>query len=185
MILPFSHDARMPGKQDALAIVDGACPVFSIHGSVTVPLPVPVDPVIAPLIKRVSPVINAAKVCYTVIKSIAVDVVYDLWLLPATKKVANTVSKILLSVEADAPVFTGSADRPGNVASLSSSVASQPSKVARFRVVRQDISNRVGYKFCSHAESLLSVVRGLTVGAVSTPILSKNTCNLNMRLLNG
>ena len=177
MIRSLSHYAMKPGKQDALATVnnvlpfvarvDSAIPVRAVGGGLLAGFPVNAySPV---LIEKVLRLRDVAKVGYSVIRLVAVDVINNLRRLTVNKKPGKAMSKVSAPAYANAGVAIRAGLCDGNVAGAG--------KQPRFRVVRQDISNRVGYKFCSHAESLLSVVRGSVVGATDTPILSQGVAN--------
>ena len=177
MILPFGHDARMPGKQDALAVVEPAPLVLSHDSGVAVSLAVPNDPVRLSAVEVIGTRVNAAKVRYAVIKSIVIDVVDYVGLFAVIEKPREAVRKIAAAINVDAEVFTGARQRAGNVASFPGPVAGKPGQSARFRVVGENVADRIWYKFCSHLKSPLDLVRGLTAATVSAPILTRESNN--------
>ena len=126
-------------------------------------------------------VIDVAKVAKSVVQAIAVDVVDFFRLLVVGKKPRNPVRVIMGALVTDSHVFPAATAIPYLACGVAHSDAAvrllEPSKEPRFRVVGENIADRIWYKFCSHAESPLSVVRGLTVGAVSAPILTRESNN--------
>ena len=144
MISTFSHDAMIPGKQYALAVVKPAPLVFRHDSGVPVSLAVPYNPVRLSAVEVIGAVVDAAKVGYAVIKSIMVDVVDHLGLLAVIEKPSKTVRKIAASTDVHAEILASPRQRAGNVARFSGPVAVSPSKGASVRVVINDISNRIG-----------------------------------------
>jgi len=194
MICSLSHDARMPGKQDALAPVQmlaaircnsTAIPVFPA-AALFDRKPFPANAARNRFVKAVSSVVYVAKVAQPVIRSVMVDVINYFWLFVVGKKPSKSMCKPFLFAQCNTEIAVGMPVRVDSITRLNAVGSCHlPRKQSRFRIVIKDITDRVWNNLCSHFESPLNLVRGLTVGAVSTPILSKNTCNLNMRLLNG
>ena len=174
MICSLSHDARMPRQQDVVAGVNN---FGSVRCKNLVSDLAPVNAHAAPLVKAVQHVIDIAKVGYSVVCAVMVDMVNDIRLFAVNKKPSKAVSGEVCAVDPDLDVAEALLQRAGNSSDLGFVVVVNPGEHARFRVVGENIANRVWYKFCSHAESLLSVVRGLTVGAVSAPILTRESNN--------
>jgi hypothetical protein len=117
--------------------------------------------------------VRRAKVAPFVVASAVINMVNHFWrLLSGHKKVSNAVRKITFAL----PLYFyvpliiwGSCYR----SSLASALRKFPNKIARIWTVLQDFTDRFGYKFRSHVESPLSVVRGLVTAITSTPILTQ------------
>ena len=176
MICSLSHDAPMPSKQDAIAGVDLSVCVIGDDVGVSapaLPLVIPSNTTRLLSVSHVVAAIGRAKMFQSVIGGVMVKVV-NLWrLLVMGKEPRKAVTRVLSAFVPNAPISLA-VKRASNVTSLDvSGRANKPSKHARFRVVRQDISDRFGYKFRSHVELPLSVVRGAVVGATVAPILTR------------
>ena len=150
-----SHIAMEMGQQDALAGVM----ILSAKGNN--PFLLGFDPVYASLaaVQFVCGVADVAKIAKTVIRAVTVDVVDYLRLLAVGKKPCKSVDKIGLIVDSNSQV------------SIALFIDFATRYFACVGVVLNDIAHRIRNNFDSHAESPLSVVRGLVVGATSTPIL--------------
>ena len=188
VIRSLSHDAMEVRQQDALAVVQFSPSVFGNNAEVRVFSPAlrlsdpsPANAGFAPSVEAVHRAGGIPDFGQSVVMRRVMDAVNLNWLLAMGNKVGNAVRKIFCSAVSQIAVSIFSE----RASLLAGSLSFSPSENARFRVVRQDISDRVGYKFRSHLKSPLHLVRGSVVGATDAPILSKNTCNLNMGLLNG
>jgi hypothetical protein len=179
MIRSLSHDAMMPSKQDALAAVEvlrlvcGAPSTgiaFAGYGTF------PVYSAIAP-VKLILADSNASKVCDSVVRPVAVDVVNYRWLLSVMEKPAKSMCKIVCALIPDSKVavrLKATSDGP----SLDRPSGNCPSQISRVGIVIKDIAYRIGYKFHSHIAPLCVVVRGAVVGATVTPILPQITSRM-------
>jgi len=94
-------------------------------------------------------------------------------LLAGHQKPSNTVAFKNLPFVFDAPIafFASTASNAANYGAAMR--LGLPDKIARFGAVFNYITDRIGYKSRSHAESPLSVVRGLVAPTASTPTLSQ------------
>ena len=172
MIFPFRHDARMPGKQDALAHVDNVLPFVARADSAVLVRPVcrslpkgfPVDTALAFLVQKVLRLRDVAEVGYSIIRLLAVDVVNRVWSLTMNKEPSKSMSEILAPFDADTGVSV--------TAGICNGGASFTREQSSIGIVAKDIADRIRYKFRSHSELLLSVVRGAVVGATVAPILT-------------
>ena len=171
MIFPFRHDARMPSKQDALTGVDQLAPVSRLHTS-TAPLLGPLDSYPPVLVKPIQHVIDVAKVGYSIISAVMVDVINDVRLFAMHKEPSEAMSGKTCAVKANPDVPKALGLGASHLANLGSMVVISPRKHARIGIVAKDIADRIRYKFCSHVELPLSVVRGAVVGATVAPILT-------------
>ena len=168
MICTFSHDAMEVGKQDAFAEVQ-RLDIYSprIHAPATVTPPA--NTVGVASVTEVCAARYAAKIAQSVVCAVMVDVVNIIRLLSVGHKPRDPVSLILDAVVPDGNVAViGFASGNSTRASFSADVY-RPAKHSRIGIVIKDITNRVWNNLCSHFELPLNLVRGLTVGAVSTP----------------
>lgn len=186
MILPFSHDARMPGQQDVLAGVEVFAPVFGSN----VPGAFPAPPKNTPRLSLVSEVYgfsDGVQVRNRIVRFIKVNVMNVILaginsIMEIPGKAVRVVSIAFVS---DANV-AGALKGAGRVAGLDVSAATNsPRKEPRFRVVGENIADRIWYKFCSHLKLPLHLVRGSVVGATDAPILRQIAYKLNIGGLNG
>ena len=115
--------------------------------------------------------IDIAKIAQSVIKRIAVDVVDNVRLLVVSKKPSNAVGKIALALNEDDAVSGATFDRASYGASNTIAAPNFIGDDSSFGVIAKAFTDRIRNNFVSHAENLLSVVRGLVVGATSTPII--------------
>ena len=174
MTLPFSHDARMPGKQDAFAGVKPTPPVRCKNSSA-----LPVDAHAAPLVKAVQYVIDIAKVGYAIVRAVMVDMVNDVRLFAVDKKPSQPMSVVDGAQSANCNVAMRS-DATRGFANPRLVVVSNPSEHPGFRVVRENIAQRIWYKFCSHIVLPHGLVRGSVVGATDAPILTPNSSQIEI-----
>jgi hypothetical protein len=162
MISTFSHDAVIPGKQNAFAVVKPAPLVLSHDRGVAVSLAVPNDSVRLSAVEVIGAGVNAAKVCYAVIKSIMVDVINYVGLFAVIEEPGKPVRKIAAPIKVDAEVFTSARQRAGNVASFPGPVAGTPGQGASVWVVIKDIADRV--RDALHLASMPCITRELYHG---------------------
>ncbi len=159
MIGTFSHYAPAMSYQDVFALVyrpvaevrnpPAAC---EAHAS-------------RPFVTAIGLVRHTAEIAQSVIKRIAVDMVDIFRLLVVSKKPSDPVV-----VELDA----SDRDAHGVLLDCSSFFAATPIypvQMPSFWFVAQFITHKVWDNFISHVVPLYDVVRGLVVGATSTPII--------------
>jgi hypothetical protein len=160
VILSLSHDASIPSNEDALALVKHLRFVF---GSPIPALPSNASSLLSvELVNRLS---HIAEVGYSIVGSVMVYVINNFRLLAVHEKPSKPMGAVLGAIDTDHAV-------PFSVNRTSGPVVAESSKNARAGVVIKDIAYRIRYKFCSHSELLLSVVRGAVVGATVAPILT-------------
>ena len=104
---------------------------------------------------------DVAEIAKSVVSAVTVDVVNVHRLFVVNKEPRQPVNKVLLSVDGDTHVPSR---RFGGLATKYLSCVG---------VVLHDIAHRIRNNFRSHVVPLYDVVRGLVVGATSTPILSR------------
>ena len=172
MILSLSHDARVPSEQDAFAGVEVSVTKVRNDIGVNAPAIALVSPCNASGLLSVAPVVfvvRRAEMLQSVIGGVMVKVI-NLWrLLVMDKKPRKAVREVTGLFVSNAPITFG-VKRSSNVTSFDvSRRANNPSEYARIGIVIKDIADRVWNNLCSHAELLLSVVRGAVVGATVTP----------------
>jgi hypothetical protein len=178
VILSLSHDAMMPSKQDALAGVNFPMPVIrngvGVHApALTLVIPRNASAVLS--VSSVVTVIGRAEILQSVIGGIMESVINHWRLLVMDKEPRKAVAEVLNTFVSNAPIPLA-VKRASNVTSFDvSRRADKPSEYARIGIVIKDISDRIGYKFRSHSELLLSVVRGAVVRATVTPTLTWET----------
>ena len=107
----------------------------------------------------------------SVVKSIAIDVVNLLGLDAVIHEVRNAMSRVFRPMNLDVPVFSRTA--PSNLPDVGFLPWVLVGKNARIGVIGEKIVNTIrnALKCFSHIAPPCGLVRGLTVGAVSTPIL--------------
>ena len=187
MIFPFSHDAMKPGKQYALAVVDHALPISRCPiavGHAFDALRLEGDAHSAGQVQTIKRCIDVAKVGYSIISTIMVDVVNHIRLFAVDKEPSKSVRMIIDSIYFNAHI-SRAVNAARGLAYPRFMVRPSAYENARIGIVIKDISNRVRDNLCSHAELPLSVVRGLVTAITSTPILPRNAHKLNMGALNG
>jgi hypothetical protein len=176
MIFPLGHDTMKVGQQDALAAVEVlrlVCGAPSTGIAFACSGTFPVYSAIAP-VKLTFADSNASKVCDSVVRPVAVDVVNYRWLLSVMEKPAKSMCKIVCALIPDSKVavrLKATSDGP----SLDRPSGNCPSQIARIGVVIKDIADRIRYKFHSHLKLPLHLVRGAVVDATVTPILSRGS----------
>lgn len=177
MILPFSHDARMPRQQDALAVVHHLPFVsrrpIAVRNTLDA-LNLEFDANGAGKVQPVKRCIDVAKVGYSVISAVMVDVINNIRLFVVNKVPGKPVRVVVNAAHLNANV-PRSVNAARGLSYSRPMVSLSPNKHPRFRVVGENVANRIWYKFCSHIAPLCGLVRGLTVGAVSAPILTRES----------
>jgi hypothetical protein len=88
------------------------------------------------------------------------------------QKISNAMSVILLPAPLQGSV-PASVDASSDLSNAAFVSRFDPNQITRIRTVLQDFTDRFWYKFRSHVESPLSVVRGLVAATTSTPILTQ------------
>jgi hypothetical protein len=184
MICSLSHDAMIPGKQYALAVVEHFVSVSRPckHGAIPAASPSNADAV-AP-VQHILRSADVAEVAGPVVIPNSVDVINFIWLFSGLKKPNYTVRSIPLTLMHDKSVSI-LLRIASNLSRLSGALIDKPKKITRIWVVAKDITDRVWNNLCSHAESPLSVVRGSVVGATDAPILYQIPNKMNIGGLNG
>lgn len=179
-ICDFSHSSAVVSGQNAPASVEDGSFVMSLSDFCfrlfVCVIPNPANARTAFLVKNISGLIDVAEVGYSVVRSVVIDVIDDFRLFVASKEPSNPVSQInVRSKHKDNISLTVYCS--GNISDFNSvsfgAGLGNPSKQSRFRIVVKEIADRFWNNAYSHFESPLNLVRGLAVGAVSTPILSR------------
>lgn len=117
--------------------------------------------------------VRSAKVAPSVVARVVIYVIDNVWwLLSGHQKPSNAVSKVS-SVFMAEPAVSKLCKATSDLSCLGLALADNPKKITRIRAILKDIFDGFGYKFRSHIALLCGLVRGLTVSAVSTPILSR------------
>ena len=167
MCINNSHIAMEVGQHDVVAHIQVA--LLKLHNPLLSVFP-PANST-AFVVELIGRGIDIAKIAQSVIKRIAVDVVDNVRLLVVSKEPRNSVGQEALPVEQDDSVasatFGGSSLGSGNAVASTNFIE----YLSSFSVVTEVITDRIRNNFKSHAELPLSVVRGLVVGATSTPII--------------
>jgi hypothetical protein len=185
MIIPFSQDARLPCKHDVFASVKVLSPEIGSDIQMS-PDPLPAQANNVSLINCVFRSANIAQIAKAVVCGVVVDVVNNVGLLIVGKKPSNAMSKINFPAELDVMVSpSGACVSRWSMRLNRLAGATNPQKLAGSWAVSKVFADRVWNNLCSHLKSPLHLVRGLTVGAVSTPILPANTHKLNIEVRNG
>ena len=172
MISALSHNASKPSSSNIVSSVQRSLFVVSVdiaspHRLVVVPI----NFLGRLSIKLVHRVVNSAKIAQSVIAFVMVDVVNHFWLTTIRQKPCQPVAKVFPVVVGNSNVATF-VDAPGNASRLDASASiDKPDQISRFRIVAQDIMDTFRDTFASHIKPPFDVVRGLTVVAVSLPIL--------------
>jgi hypothetical protein len=123
---------------------------------------------------------DVAKVAQSVVRSIHVDVVNLIGLFAVKKEPSNTMRLV-----GGVPVIDFEVALQGQSLTdiiVSTGNAFYSANNSSFGVIAKAFTDRIRNNFVSHAENLLSVVRGLVVGATSTPIIPivSNICIENL-----
>jgi hypothetical protein len=122
------------------------------------------------------------KIAQSIVSSVMVDVIDNIRLLAVGKEPRQPVSKPDRFLKGDCYIALP-INRASNVASLNAATPVDcPFDGSSFGVIAKEFTDRIRDNFRSHAENLLSVVRGLVVGATSTPIIPivSNICIENL-----
>ena len=172
VIRSLSHDAVEPSKQNVIAPVDHFCSVGCNDLS---PCVLPMQAAFSLPVKAVLSLSYVPKICNSVVRSIVIDVVNHLRLLPINEKPSKPMTLVFAVLERNASV-AGTHWRASNTANFDSAGLfvglGNPAKNSGFGIVAKEIADRFWNNLASHFESPLNLVRGLTAPTVSTPILS-------------
>ena len=115
---------------------------------------------------------DATKVCHSVIRAVAVDVIDVLGLFAVEKKPCKPVNKVGAPLVRDANVTIAQFKTAGAESAACDGLDS--AEYSAFRVIREVFANGIRDNFRIHAESPLSVARGSVAPTTDTPILSQN-----------
>jgi hypothetical protein len=161
MEMILSRLAATPSLKQVFAVIKVVGDAISLYTRLPVTIATKINAALESAVEFVLLRSDVTKIAPSVVGSISVDMVNFNGLLSGHQKVSDTVGK--------KPVVI---NRYLKVSSILNGSAFSP-KLARFGVIFEDFFNRVGYKFRSHVESPLSVVRGLVTAITSTPILTQ------------
>ena len=128
-------------------------------------------PVVSRPVQLVGLMAYVSQIAQAIIGSVVIDMVDNVRLLAVSKEPSKPVGKPIRLLEGDGYV-ANSVNGTGSVSSLDAARSVYlPLDMSCFRVIAKVFANGIRDNFRSHAELLLSVVRGAVVGATVTPIL--------------
>jgi len=172
MIGSLSHDAAKPSSGDVVATVQVPHSICRHNATdIISAVEVPVDASAKLSVERILGVTNIAKVCYSVVRGVVVNMVNNIGLGSVNKEPRKPVTAHLLAFVPN-PDVSRSVRVASFVASFNSASAVGsylPSKVARCGIVINHISDRVWDNVLSHIVLPHGLVRGAVVGATVTP----------------
>jgi len=164
-----SHIAPVMRHQDADAGI--YIPAANMRNPVIASFVPPYASSLLSPVELVCLIADIAKISKAIVRFVMVDVVNHLWLFAVSKKPRNSVGLPVSASKANFYVSAGMILGASNVTSFGSASRNFPLDVARLRVIAKEIADRIRDNFYSHVVPPYDVVRGLVVGATSTPII--------------
>jgi hypothetical protein len=161
MEMILSRLAATPSLKQVFAVIEVVNNTLFFYARLPITIATKINAAFKSAVQAVLGSSDVTKIAPSIVGPISVDMVNLNGLLSGHQKVGDTVSKV-------------------NVASVAKSEiaprlfsSNTPEKISRFGIVNDLIADGFWYKFRSHVESPLSVVRGLVTAITSTPILTQ------------
>jgi len=159
------HIAMEVGQHDARSRVDILC-AKSCRPAILVSVPANSS---SAVVKQIVAPAYIAKIAQAVVRAVTVNVVNIIRLFAMNKEPSKPVSQQTAPLMVDPDVSIGV--KGSCRSNLAATDGLNPANDSSFGVIAKAFTDRIRNNFRSHAENLLSVVRGLVVGATSTPII--------------
>ena len=168
MCINNRHMPMIVGQQDAVAAVNFSAPNIC---NPAFPSAADASRWMLP-VKLIGRLGNVAEIAQAVVQLVVVNVVNLIGLFAVGQKPSKAMLQPVSIFKSNVPVSSRWISTASNVANFGAASGYLPSNMPRIRVIAKAFTDRIRNNFVSHAEILLSVVRGAVVGATVTPDLT-------------